>query len=40
MSENNGPDGCAIFFDKNKFDLVNWDKHILDAYGSKGNQVS
>jgi hypothetical protein len=40
MSENNGPDGCAIFYNNYKFDLVNWDKHILDVYGSKGNQVS
>jgi len=39
LPENNGPDGCAIFFKDTKFDLINWDKYILDVYGTKGNQV-
>lgn len=40
ISENNGPDGCAIFFKKNKFELVNYDTRILEVWRVQSNQVA
>lgn len=40
ISENNGPDGCAIFYKKNKFELVNYDTRILEVWRVQSNQVA
>lgn len=40
IMENNGPDGCALFYKKNKFDLVNYDTRILEVWRVQSNQVT
>lgn len=40
ITENNGPDGCALFYKKNKFDLVNYDTRILEVWRVQSNQVT
>lgn len=40
ISENNGPDGCALFYKKSKFDLVNYDTRILEVWRVQSNQVT
>lgn len=40
ISENNGPDGCALFYKKTKFDLVNYDTRILEVWRVQSNQVT
>lgn len=40
ITENNGPDGCAIFFKKNKFDLVDYDTRVLEVWRIQSNQVT
>ncbi|CAG9856001.1 unnamed protein product [Phyllotreta striolata] len=37
---NNGPDGCAIFYRKDKFDLVNVETKILEIWKVQSNQVA
>ncbi|KAK5639772.1 hypothetical protein RI129_010583 [Pyrocoelia pectoralis] len=37
---NNGPDGCAIFYRKNKFDLVKNENKILEIWRVQSNQVA
>lgn len=37
---NNGPDGCAIFYKKNKFELLLLQNKILDIWKVQSNQVS
>jgi nocturnin len=39
ISGNNGPDGCAIFYRTNKFDLVNIESRILEIWRVQSNQV-
>lgn len=39
ISENNGPDGCAVFFKKNKFELVDYHTRILEVWRVQSNQV-
>ncbi|XP_013773535.1 nocturnin-like isoform X2 [Limulus polyphemus] len=36
---NNGPDGCAIFYDTNKFDLLKTEIRILEICSCQSNQV-
>lgn len=36
---NNGPDGCAIFFRRNKFDLLKSEYRILEIWRVQSNQV-
>lgn len=36
---NNGPDGCAIFFRRNKFDLIKSECRILEIWRVQSNQV-
>lgn len=38
--ENNGPDGCAIFYKKSKFELVNYETRILEVWRVQSNQVT
>lgn len=40
FSENTGPDGCAIFYKKTKFDLVKIEKKILEVWQVQSNQVA
>lgn len=37
---NNGPDGCAIFYDKAKFELVRCEKRVLEVFTCQSNQVT
>ncbi|XP_059468601.1 nocturnin isoform X1 [Neocloeon triangulifer] len=37
---NNGPDGCAIFFRTDKFDLLNNDSRVLEVWSVQSNQVA
>lgn len=39
IPDNNGPDGCAIFFNQNKFELIDLDEHVLEVFGTAANQV-
>lgn len=39
ISQNNGPDGCAIFYKKSKYELVNYDTRILEVWRVQSNQV-
>lgn len=36
---NNGPDGCALFYRKDKFDLIKAETRILEIWGVQSNQV-
>lgn len=36
---NNGPDGCALFYKRNKFDMVRCGTEILKVWGAETNQV-
>ncbi|XP_073838733.1 NADP/NADPH phosphatase nocturnin isoform X4 [Musca autumnalis] len=40
IEENNGPDGCAIFFKRDKFELRNFDTRILEVWRVQSNQVA
>lgn len=40
ITENNGPDGCALFYKKSKFELVNYDTRILEVWRIQSNQVA
>uniref|UniRef100_A0A0K8TQZ4 Nocturnin n=1 Tax=Tabanus bromius TaxID=304241 RepID=A0A0K8TQZ4_TABBR len=40
IQENNGPDGCAIFYKRDKFDLINFDTRILEVWRVQSNQVA
>lgn len=39
LAENAGPDGCAIFFKKDKFELVKLDSRVLEVWQVQSNQV-
>lgn len=40
ITENNGPDGCALFYKKTKFELINYDTRILEVWRVQSNQVT
>lgn len=40
ITGNNGPDGCAIFYRTNKFDLINVKTRILEVWRVQSNQVA
>ncbi|XP_055689747.1 nocturnin isoform X2 [Lutzomyia longipalpis] len=40
VQSNNGPDGCAIFYKKNKFDLVTYATRVLQVWRVQSNQVA
>ncbi|XP_008190601.1 nocturnin isoform X3 [Tribolium castaneum] len=40
ISGNNGPDGCAIFYRTNKFDVINIESRILEIWRVQSNQVA
>ena len=39
LDSNNGPDGCAIFFKKRKFDRIRKASRVLKVWGVPSNQV-
>lgn len=39
LPDNAGPDGCAIFYKRDKFDLVQLDSRILEVWKVQSNQV-
>ena len=39
LPENTGPDGCAIFYKKEKFDLEKWEKRVIQVWHVESNQV-
>ena len=39
LPNNNGPDGCAVFFKTSKFDLFGWATRILKVWDVASNQV-
>lgn len=40
IEDNNGPDGCAIFYKTDKYEMTNFDKRILEVWGVLSNQVT
>ncbi|XP_067644369.1 nocturnin isoform X2 [Eurosta solidaginis] len=40
IEENNGPDGCAIFYKREKFELKCFDTRILEVWRVQSNQVA
>lgn len=40
ISENNGPDGCAIFYKKDKLELLDYHTRILEVWRVQSNQVA
>ena len=40
IEDNNGPDGCAIFYKKDKFEMTHFDKRVLEVWGVLSNQVA
>jgi len=39
LESNNGPDGCALFFKKSKFERIRFAIRVLKVWGAKSNQV-
>lgn len=40
VKENNGPDGCAIFFKKSKYEITNYATRVLEVWRVQSNQVA
>ncbi|XP_015022800.2 nocturnin isoform X2 [Drosophila mojavensis] len=40
IEENNGPDGCAIFYKRDKLQLLGYDTRILEVWRVQSNQVA
>lgn len=40
IEKNNGPDGCAIFYKYEKFNLINYETKILEIWHVQSNQVA
>ncbi|KAL5289751.1 CCRN4L family protein [Megaselia abdita] len=40
IEDNNGPDGCAIFYKTDKYELTNFEKRILKVWGVPSNHVA
>jgi len=39
LEDNNGPDGCAIFYKQDKFDMVSESQRVLEVWKVQSNQV-
>ena len=39
MDGNTGPDGCAVFYKEDKFNLVSWQSRVLQVWRVESNQV-
>jgi len=40
IEQNNGPDGCALFYKKDKLQLMGYDTRILEVWRVQSNQVA
>lgn len=40
IEQNNGPDGCAIFYKRDKLQLLGYDTRILEVWRVQSNQVA
>lgn len=40
IKENNGPDGCAIFYKRNKYEVINCATRVLEVWRVQSNQVA
>lgn len=40
IKENNGPDGCAIFYKKSKYEMLNYSTRVLEVWRVQSNQVA
>lgn len=40
INENNGPDGCAIFYKSDKLDMIDHETRILEVWRIQSNQVA
>ncbi|XP_064482291.1 nocturnin-like isoform X2 [Ornithodoros turicata] len=40
VKDNNGPDGCAFFYDQDKFELISCEKRVLQVFTCPSNQVT
>lgn len=40
ITDNNGPDGCAFFYKKSKFELINYETRVLEVWRIQSNQVA
>lgn len=40
IQDNNGPDGCAIFYKKSKFDMIDCTTRVLEVWRVQSNQVA
>ncbi|KAK9500837.1 hypothetical protein O3M35_002024 [Rhynocoris fuscipes] len=40
IKDNNGPDGCAIFFRSNRFELIRCETRVLEVWRVQSNQVA
>ena len=39
LPENSGPDGCAIFYKRNRFDLERVESRVIEVWCVQSNQV-
>ena len=39
LPHNNGPDGCALFYNAAKFELISWVTRVLRVWDVPSNQV-
>ena len=39
LEDNNGPDGCAIFYKKQEFEMISKSSRAVEVWGAKSNQV-
>ena len=39
LPHNNGPDGCALFYNAAKFELISWATRVLRVWDVPSNQV-
>lgn len=40
IEQNNGPDGCAIFYKRDKLDLLGYETRVLEVWRVQSNQVA
>lgn len=40
LEENTGPDGCAIFYKKDRFELKRAEQRVIEVWSVESNQVS
>lgn len=40
ITDNNGPDGCALFYKKSKFEMINYETRVIEVWRIQSNQVA